>query len=146
MRKLISLMAVALMLSFGFLLAGAASANGYVVIVNSENPVSSISRKDVSKMMLGKKSKWENGESVTAFDLPGDNSTRAEFSEAVCKKSVDRVKAYWLRLTFAGRGTAPAEEEDDAAIMAAVAKKKGGISYVAASTELVSVKKVTVTD
>ena len=146
MQKTIHLKVIGFLLSCGLLVAGSAAANDYVVIVNAVNPVSSMSRKQVAKMVLGKVSKWEHGDTVVAYDLPGDNATRAKFSEEVCKKSPDRVKAYWLRQVFAGRGTPPDEKDDHAAIVAAVAKKKGGIGYVAAGTELAGVKAVTLTE
>ena len=90
MTRLIRLKIMGSIVACAFWLAGSAAAADFVVIVNAENPVSALSRKGVSRMLLGKTSEWEDGVAVTAVDLPLDNATRGAFSEHVHKKRSDQ--------------------------------------------------------
>ena len=148
MRKLISLQVAIgfLIAACSLVIAGSSFAESYVVIVNSGNSVESMSRKQVSKMLLGKTAAWTDGVEVTALDLPEDSAVRSAFSDAVLKKSTDRVKSYWLKVVFSGRGTPPDELADSATVVSAVAKNRGAIGYIASGTALTGVKTISVTE
>ena len=83
---------------------------------------------------------------MDVMECPPSGPPRRAFSHQVHKKSVDRVKAYWLRLVFSGREPPPKEMEDDGAVVASVTKNRGGLGYVAARTALTRVKQLALTD
>jgi ABC-type phosphate transport system substrate-binding protein len=103
---------------------------GFQVIVNGRNPVSSLSRDLLSKIFLKKVQKWDNGWAASPVDQDQSSATRAAFSKAVHGKPVTAVASYWQRQIFAGNDVPPAEKADDAAVIAFVKSSPGAIGYV----------------
>ncbi len=108
----------------------------YRVVVNSANPVSELSREEVSRLFLRKVVTWRGGEAVTAVDQEEESAVRRSFTRDVHRKDVGWVKAYWEQLGFTGQGSAPAEATNDAAVIAAIARARGAIGYVSATAAL----------
>jgi ABC-type phosphate transport system substrate-binding protein len=122
-----------------------AMAAGFQVIVNADNPATSISSQNAQDFFLGKSKKWSDGTAAVPVDQLEKSAVRAEFSQAVLKKKVEAVKSYWLTIIFSGRGTPPVELKTDAAVLEAVRKDRGAIGYVAADAPLgAGVKAITV--
>jgi ABC-type phosphate transport system substrate-binding protein len=123
------------------------AAEGYQVIVNSNNPITSISKATMRNYFLGKSTRWPDGTSVKPIDLPDSSEVRAQFSKRVLGKQPAAVKSYWLSLIFAGRGTPPMQLESDEKVLAAVRASPTAIAYVSPSAPLGSgVKSIPVTD
>jgi ABC-type phosphate transport system substrate-binding protein len=106
---------------------------GFQVIVNTQNPVSSLSKDLVSKLFLKKVQRWDNGLAVSPVDQDQASAVRAAFSKVVHGKSVTAVASYWQRQIFAGNDVPPAEKADDAGVIAFVRSSPGGIGYVSAN-------------
>jgi ABC-type phosphate transport system substrate-binding protein len=111
----------------------APSSDGFQLIVNSANPVASLSREKASKMFLKKISKWDSGAAVAPVDLDQGSPVRAAFSRAVHGKPVSAVVSYWQQLIFSGRDVPPPEKGSDAAVIAFVKANPGAIGYVGGS-------------
>ena len=128
------------------LFAGATelSAQSYKVIVNEANATESISKKELSNIFLKKKSKWDDGLSITPVDLHSRSATRAAFSLEVHEQSLGSIRSYWQQAAFSGAGTAPLERQNDADVISFVASNPGAIGYISESTEASGVKVVTV--
>ena len=120
--------------------------DGYVVIVNSANPASSVSRDLVSDFLLKKKGKWEDGTSASPADLDGQSQVRAAMSRAIHGRSVASIKNYWQRQIFSGRNVPPPELQNDAQMIAHVANSRGAIGYVSPGASLDGVKKIAIVD
>lgn len=106
------------------------AAEGFQVIVNSGNPVSSLSRDLVSRIFLKKVAKWDSGQAAAPVDQDGGSPVRAAFSKAVHGKSASAVASYWQQQIFAGRDIPPAEKAGDAAVIAFVKNNPGAIGYI----------------
>jgi ABC-type phosphate transport system substrate-binding protein len=119
------------------LLTGALPALGAVqIIVNSDNPVPSVTAKTAQDFFFGKTTRWSDGTPVVAVDQLEKTAVREEFSRVVLKKKVEAVKSYWLTQIFSGRGTPPVELKTDAAVIDAVRAQRGAIGYVSSETAL----------
>jgi ABC-type phosphate transport system substrate-binding protein len=117
-----------------------ARADGYKVVVNAANPAKKLSKAQVSAYFLKRSTAWDAGGTVQPVDLP-DGPVREKFCAEVLGKSAAAVKAYWTRLTFAGRDTPPAAKASDDEVLAFVRGNPGAIGYVsdAAGTSGVAV-------
>lgn len=127
-------------------IAAPARAQTYKVIVNESNPVSALTRDQLSRFFL-RPSSWEGGSAVVAVDLDESSPVRGVFSHAVLGRSVEAVRAGWTQQMFAGRGVPPTTRHSDAEVEALVASNVSAIGYVSAGAALESrVKILHVTD
>jgi TonB family protein len=112
---------------------------GYQVIVNTANPVSTVTKSQVSKMFLDK-SAWEDGTVAAPIDQPAASSLRDAFSREVLGLAVpfvlDRVKA---------NGVTPAPVvASDREVLAYVRLKPGAIGYVSLNADVQGVKVISI--
>jgi len=119
--------------------------HGYKVIVNSANPVTSVSKDDLSRIFLKKTSKFGNGHAAAPVDLPASSPVREGFSKDVHGKSTSAVEAYWQQQIFSGRDVPPGQKSESAAVEF-VRSNPNGVAYVSAGTATEGVKVVTVTN
>ncbi|MDJ0766761.1 MAG: hypothetical protein QNJ97_27560 [Myxococcota bacterium] len=128
-RNILNICAVAVLL-IGIPSILSAQLTPYWVVVNQANPVSSMSKDELSRIFLKRTVRWENGELVVAVDLPEDSETRIAFTEAIHGRSVRRVKAYWQQQIFSGRAVPPTELSSDEQVLAFVSSNETAIGYV----------------
>jgi len=112
------------------------------VIVNKNNPADSVSKEDLSNILLKKKSRWDYGASAAPIDLDSRSPVREAFSQDVHGRSVSSIKNYWQRQIFSGREVPPPEAGSDAEVVTFVASQPGAIGYVSASARLTDGVKV----
>ena len=135
-----------LILLVGILLpAGRLHAQAFKVIVNTANPVSSLTKAEASKFFLKKKSKWGHGSEVRPVELPGASSVRGNFTKEIHSKKPAAINAYWQKQIFAGRATPPPEKGSDAEVVAYVQANPGAIGYVSSGASVGGVKVVKIT-
>lgn len=120
-----------------------ASAGGYRLIVNRDNPTVGLTRERLAALYLKKSTTWEGGEEALPVDLPEASETRAAFSVEVLKKSVAGVKAYWNQQIFSGRSVPPREQPGDAEVVAYVKAHANAVGYVSEKADVSGVKVVT---
>jgi ABC-type phosphate transport system substrate-binding protein len=63
-------------------------------------------------------------------DLPESSATRDTFYKKATDRDAAQIKAVWARLTFTGKGQAPAEMPDAAAVKKAVAADPKAVGYI----------------
>jgi len=122
-----------------------AQGHGYKVIVNPSNPISNISRDELSRIFMKKASKFHDGHPAFAVDLPANSPVRDTFSRDVHGKPESAVEAYWQQQLFSGRDVPPAEKSEGSA-MDFVRSNAGGIAYVSGGAPTDGVKVIGVTD
>jgi ABC-type phosphate transport system substrate-binding protein len=118
---------------------------GFVVIANVSNPISTMSISEASKLFLRKRTRWPNGQSAQPVDQFESSAVRRRFSNVIHGMDVWSVKSYWQEVVFSGKGDAPPERASDAQIIAFVKANPNAIGYVAIATPTDSVKPITVT-
>lgn len=118
------------------------SAQDYIIIVNSSNTVSELTKKQVSKYFLKKKSLWPNRAKVYPVDMKASSNVRKNFSKDIHNKSVGQVKSYWQQSVFSGKASPPLEKDSDQAILEYVKANKGAIAYVSKNANITGVKEI----
>jgi ABC-type phosphate transport system substrate-binding protein len=138
-----SKLAIAALLALGLPDASAQTV-AFKVVVNAGNPVSSLSREQVSRLFLKKAVTWDNGQPAVPVDLPEASTTREAFSKEVHGRAVRSVKSYWLNQVFTGRLVPPSELPSDQEVLAFVKANPGAIGYVSADAPVRGVKVIEV--
>ena len=147
--RLLGRVPIALLLLVAVVAGGCRDADAqgvsYRVIVNAANPVTQLSRDDVSRLFLKKVVSWKSGGEVQPVDQGEDSPVRRSFTQAIHRKDVQQVKGYWQQLIFTGQGAPPIEKGSDEEVVAYVAKTPSAIGYVSSTAALGSgVKPLTV--
>lgn len=114
------------------------------VIVNAENTTASLTRSDVSKLMLKEATRWHDGRAARPVDLDPSSPVREAFSRVVLGRSTKTVVSYWQRQVFAGQAVPPPTVSSDDKVVAYVRRHPGGIGYVPKATRLDGVRELTV--
>lgn len=122
MKKII-LFATALMFSFNISAAT-------VVVGNPAAGVDALSKKNVKKLFMGKKTKLSNGKKARIIELSNGNASRIAFHKAITGRSESQLQSGWSRLVFTGKAEAPVQVADDAAVIKAVAASANAIGYI----------------
>jgi len=137
MKKTLIFMTLCLLVA----LATSAAAADFVVIVNPDNPVSSLSVRDAKNIFLGKKGNWDNGGTIVLYSQFNSVLTDA-FAGDVLGKSAQQFSTFWKKALFTGTGRPPVELKDDAEMKKFIAADPKGIGYISASAVDGSVKVV----
>jgi ABC-type phosphate transport system substrate-binding protein len=134
MRRIFKLLAVLALVAAPA--ARAQAQDTYRVIVNAANPASQISRTELARIFMKKRTTWESGTAVVVVDQTERSSTRAQFSNQVLGKDVAAMKSYWQQSLFSGRGVPPLEKGSDVQVAQFVAGNDAAIGYVSGSVPL----------
>lgn len=104
-----------------------------VIIANAAIPVKQLSKKEITKLYLGRKKIWRNGENVIIAWLdPSDYC--AEFLKEYVSKTPRQFKNYWKNMLFMGKThIMPESFDDEASLIRFVSQNKGAIGYVSSS-------------
>jgi len=108
----------------------AAYADDVVVIVHPSNTLTEISVSDVKKIYLGKKKFFPGGEKVIPGDQPKGTQSRKFFYGGIIGKSEAKLKSYWSRLIFTGKGTPPKIIGFDRVVKEWVAGQPKAMGYI----------------
>ena len=113
------------------LVAGVAADDApFRVVVHRSNPVTSLSRAELSAIYMKRTRSWAGGGEIVPVEQPVRSRTREQFSQLVHGKSVAYVTRYWQRLIFSGRAVPPAEVRSSQAVLDFVKNNAGAIGYI----------------
>jgi ABC-type phosphate transport system substrate-binding protein len=125
-----------IILSLIFLLLGSSAfAQGFVMIVNSENPTLQISKDVIQDYYFKRNRSWSDGKPVRFFDRQ-NNGLRESFLKTIINKSSRQVDQYWIGQKFNTGDSAPTQVSSDSLVIGLVSKFPGGIGYVSEGTVL----------
>jgi len=116
------------------------------VIVNPEGAESKITREDLARILLGKKTLWESGSRIVPCMLEENTPGGEAFLDTTLKKTVAQYRAYWKRLLFSGGGAPPRTFHTSAQVIDFVAKQPGAIGVVEATAADDRVKAVQIAE
>ncbi len=102
----------------------------FQVIVNAQNPITSLERKYLADIFFKKVTHWPENGFVRPVDQGPSSLARQKFSEEILKRSVLSVKNYWQQLIFSGRDVPPPELTNDEEVIGYVVKNPNSIGYV----------------
>lgn len=109
---------------------GAPPTDTVVVVVSSRSPVTSISRRHLADLYLGRTSRFDDGRRATPVDLEPGTPAREAFYERYLQRSPAEIEAHWARLIFTGRGRPPQELESGREMRERVAADASAIGYL----------------
>lgn len=112
------------------------SAQTYVVVVNTANPATTMSKKALNDIFLKRTVRWNDGQPAAPVNLDRATAAREAFSRAIHGKGAAAVESYWQGQIFAGKETPPPTRGSDAEVLAFVRGKPTAIGYVSAGTPL----------
>jgi len=101
-----------------------------LVIVNAQNSISALEKKQVMDLFMGRVSAFPNGQAAKTLDLKTGTPLRAAFYKTLTGKNEAQVDAYWATLIFAGRMSPPKQLADEKTLVAEVASNAEAIAYV----------------
>lgn len=131
-----------LLLMIALMCSGLAQAE-ILVIVNAQNSVITLEKKQVVDLFMGRVSAFPNGQSAETLDLKTGTPLRARFYKTLTGKNEAQVDAYWATLIFAGRMSPPKQLVDEQTLIAEVASNTEAIAYVTRQALPKNVKIVT---
>ena len=80
---------------------------GYKIIVNPDNPVTSVSGDFLRKAFLRKATEWTDGSAIRPVDLSAKTPVRTRFTKEVLKKTPSQLKSFWNQQIFSGKADLP---------------------------------------
>ncbi len=122
--------ALKLLTTLLFLLASATAQSEILVIANQENQVSSLSKREIIELYMGRHLFFKNGTMALRLDQAPESEVRQQFYRKLVDKSVAEINAYWAKLLFTGRATPPQVLSDDSKVIAVVRDNKNAIGYI----------------
>jgi len=123
------------------------NAQSMLVVVNSANPIVSLTKDQLALIYLKKTKKWKNDEPIVPVDQARRTKLRDTFSLEVLGRSASTMETYWQAQIFSGKDVPPLVRKTDADVLAYVRETPGAIGYVMPGTSLeTGVKTVTVKD
>lgn len=117
------------LLLLSLLFFSAQSMADVVVIVNAAN-TNTLTKDDVERIFLGKKTSFPDGSKAQPFYLSPGDGAKEVFDEKSLGKSSAQLKAYWSKLVFTGKGTPPEEVGSSADAVSKVAGDATAVAYI----------------
>jgi ABC-type phosphate transport system substrate-binding protein len=102
----------------------------FLVIVNPDNPISSIDRDFLRDAYLKKTAEWGDGTTIHPVDLSPQFPTRARFVHDVLRKTPAQLRTYWNQQIFSGKAVPPPQARSTASVIDYVRATPGAIGYL----------------
>ena len=119
-----------------------ASAEDFVMIVNKQNPVETLSRSDVKKYFFKNLVLWNNGVKVVPVDYVDTHPLAKSFAMNVLGMNLDEKKHKLVANVFSGKSTPPEQLASEDEVIAIVSTQRGAIGYISLSKHTDKVKVV----
>jgi ABC-type phosphate transport system substrate-binding protein len=126
-------------LALSALLGGAVRAD-VVAVVSAKNPVTTLSKAQVTDIFLGKTARFPDGAQAVPIDQAEGSPARDEFYATLAGKSPAQIKSHWSKIIFTGRGQPPKAVSNSAEVRQLIAANPQIISYIERSAVDASVK------
>lgn len=111
-------------------IAGSHAMADVVAVVSPENPATTISKRELSNIFLGKTNRFPNGTPAVAIDQREGSAPRVAFYRGVSNMQPAEIKAHWSKMIFTGRGQPPMTVDGDEQVKKALASRPDGIGYI----------------
>jgi ABC-type phosphate transport system substrate-binding protein len=129
-RIILTILALALMVSCAWLLTVSALEE-VDIVVNKSNNTAPLSREEVRRIFMGDKSSWPGGKRITVLMLGPDQPERVVILQAVFKMNESEYTKYFLQAAFTGHVLAAPRDLTTAAHMKAhLAANPNAIGYL----------------
>jgi ABC-type phosphate transport system substrate-binding protein len=102
----------------------------FVVIVNNENPVASLTTVELRRIFMKQSRMWPHGEPMVPVDWDSTHYLRSVFSKDVLDRTVREMQEYWVQQSMTQGIAPPSTQRSARAVLRFVASVPGAISYV----------------
>ena len=106
------------------------ASNHIVVIVNAASPVTTLTRKELSDLYLGRTRALGAMKVTIAIDQATNSPIRAQFYQDLTGKNIAEINSYWARLLFAGQSSPPQTMPDSNTVLDLVRKNSTSVGYL----------------
>lgn len=118
----------------------------YRVVVHASNPVTQLTRDQVSGIFLRKVTLWDNRQPVLPVDQAAEAPLRRTFTKQIHRRTIASIQTWWQQQTFAGRGVAPPIRASDREVLDYIRRFPNAVGYVQSDADLGSdIKAVAIT-
>ena len=124
-RKYLSIL---LLLFAGFIIN--AQEPTLTAISNPKGAPPTLKMSDLKSIMKGEKQRWSDGTKVSIVLMKTNTSTGEITCQKIYNMSADKVKRFWLGLSFSGKADAPTFCNSIAELEAIVAQTPGAIGVI----------------
>lgn len=125
------------------LLPALSAAGDLVLIGNPSLRESTLRKKDVKNIYLGKKRVWKDGTKIV-FAIQTEKDLLKLFLKEYVGKSPSQYDNFWRNRIFSGKGSSPLTFDGNQEMINFVSKTKGAIGYVSAGSNLEDIKTISV--
>ncbi|MFH1216172.1 MAG: hypothetical protein V1706_06700 [Pseudomonadota bacterium] len=133
-----------IMLLAMFLFSGThCQAAEFVLIVNTNNPIDSLSRRSTELIFLGKKTRWLSGFPVHVA-VNNEKDTYDAFCREILNKTPGQYLIYRKKMLFTGSGIPPQVMESDDEMINFVSGSRLAIGFIKTESLDSRVKKLTI--
>ena len=116
---------------FSFCLnVGYAYADSIAVITHLSTAQESINTDELSRIYLGKSKSFPSGDSATPVNQADNSKIRQRFESEVLGMGKRKLKKYWSKLMFTGKGKPPKAMDGDAELLNYIASTPGALGYI----------------
>ena len=116
----------------------------FVLVVNAENKMESISLQDTELIFLSKKRLWRNEEDIRVV-INENPQIYSSFSYSVLRKTPRQYLIFRKKMLFRGQGMPPPAVGSDQEVVDFVASNENGIGFVSPESVTPKVKVVQIT-
>ena len=120
-----------IVLAAGVLWAMPTLAADFVVVVNPEVKVASVTKDDLKRIYQKEMTEWTGDGAIVPFDQSASSSVRTAFSKAVLGSTVAEVQNFWINKKMTGGITGPKVFRSPTLVKKFVARTPGAIGYLA---------------
>lgn len=136
-----------LILAFLITLSLPAFAQKILIVTNTMNSATRISRDQLQDYFFKRNRNWPDGKPVRFFDRSDNTSERDLFLKHYLKKTARQVDQFWIGQKFNTGDSSPIQVSSDQMTLNLVSRFPGGISYVREGTDLPkNVKQLEISD
>ena len=136
MTRKLSLLAIVACATLSFGTPISAHAGEVCIIVNSANPIESLTAKEVRDLFVKTVTSWSSGERIRPSDQKGNSPDRDAFLSKVLGFSSEELERHWVERQYASAENPPTKFDDDESVIKFVTAFKGGLGFVSKSSLL----------
>jgi ABC-type phosphate transport system substrate-binding protein len=114
-----------------------------ILVAHPDVPVEALDSRDVKKIFLGEKTRWENQQRIYFITLKNPE-VHESFLQRHVGKTPTQYDIFWKKRVFSGRGRMPEAVDSAPAVMEYVSRNPGSIGYLPPGTPLTGGKQIQV--
>lgn len=109
------------------------SAGEIDVVVNINNPVNTITKKELSMLFLARHFTFSTGARATILNITDKDPLKSEFYQKITGLPLKKIRNKWAAVVFSGQAEFPKEFETAQGVINSIRENKNAIGYLDAA-------------